>query len=207
MNHIDLTNIHNTIFSSISNSLKNIKLIFIHNISITNEEHSAKYRVVYNNIPVFIVTVITEINKTKIIAENFTLNIEILHPEQIFNDGHSGLYYNVITNKLTSISNYIITKNKELKKKFIGESKLNNTSNYDIIWVKYSKTIYYMIRITSYGYSLSKFIKYNTNQYNSITPDNEFKELYFKSIDDIIKYPELESVINTTYNCVGHFFI
>jgi hypothetical protein len=220
MNHIDLSNTHNTIFSSISNALKNIKLVLIHNINVTDIEYTAKYRVVYNKIPAFIVTIKTDINKTKITAENFVLDIEISHPDQILNDGHSKLYYNIIINKLTNISNFIITKNKELKKKFITDSKLNNTSNYDIIWIKYSRTLYFLIRITSHGYILSKFIKhYNTAQNNyinknndlskfySIVQDYDFKELYFESIDDIIKYPELESIINTTYNCIGYFFI
>lgn len=209
---IDLINTHNTIFSSISNSLKNIKLVFMYTTLTTSDEYSAKYRVVFNKIPVFIITIKTVENKTKITAENFTFDIEISHPDQILNDGHNGLYYNIITNKLTGVSNFIIAKNKELKKKFISETKLNNTSNYDIVWVKYNNSSYFMIRITSYGYILSKFIKNNTGNnysvsYNLVVQDTDFKEISFETIDDLIKYPELESVINTTYNCFSHYFI
>lgn len=69
------------------------------------------------------------------------------------------------------------------------------------MWLRLNKTEYYLIRITSYGYILSKFTKIINNFADGIlTEDKTFQEKTVKSIDELIKIKELKPLVYSVKN-------
>ena len=134
--------LHKTIAKTLSNLTNKIKVEQFSVFMSTTDKYCGKYRIIYENKPIFIINIETEINITKVCSEHFNISINFEHPNQILNDGSTNtLMYGVFITKITNAINYIISANKEIKKQFITDKKLNAQSNYDIIWIKINKNL------------------------------------------------------------------
>lgn len=200
-----LKELHETIVKTVSNVLKETTLILFSVVINNDKIYHARYRIFSNRKPIFVLDIKTDFNETIFYSENFDLSINLTHPNQVFNgEKNNTLTYGTIIAKLMRVISFVLDKNNELKKAFIANSQLNNISNFDIVWLKLNKTKYYLIRIMSTGYMMSKFTKKINNLSNGIlTQDKTFEEKKVDSINELIKINELKPLI---YNFKNYFW-
>ena len=200
-----LKELHETIVKTVSNVLKETTLILFSVVINSHEIYNAKYRVFSNGKPIFILDIKTELDETIFYSENFNLLINLTHPNQVFNgEKNNTLTYGTIVAKIMRVVSFVLDKNNELKNILITNSELNNMSNFDIVWLKITKSEYYLIRIISTGFILSKFTKVFNNYSNGIlTEDKTFEEKKVDSINELIKINELKPLI---YNFKNYFW-
>lgn len=96
-----LIELHETIVKTVSNILKDTTLILFSIVSNNDDIYHLRYRVFNSRKPIFILHVRTELDITVFYSEHFTLLINVLHPNQVFNgEKNNTLTYGTIMAKI-----------------------------------------------------------------------------------------------------------